>query len=43
MGESVSFFIAAPARHPDPFLAVASWEDKSVFVIERWDEPGFRG
>lgn len=30
----------APA---DPFLAVLMREEDEMFIIERWDEPGFRG
>ena len=28
---------------PDPFLAVVYGEDSSPVIVERWDEPGFRG
>lgn len=39
------FFVAAVDDHPDPFLAVMSAHDEknTLYVIERWDEPGFRG
>jgi len=30
-------------RDPDPFLAVTAGIGRRLFVIERWDEPGFRG
>lgn len=43
-GDDVLFLVAAPASHPDPFLAVlqrSNWT--KMFVIERWNEPGFRG
>ncbi len=45
------FFVndyAKPAERPqasarfDPFLAVSTSDSDSLFIIERWDEPGFR-
>ncbi len=45
-GESVKFVVAAMNAHPDPFLACwlkGDGEGITLFVIERWDEPGFRG
>lgn len=44
LGESVSFYVAAIEEIPDPFLGVRLKSDPDeMFVIERWDEPGFRG
>lgn len=37
-----NFFIAAPDKHPDPFLAVVHLSDSKMYVVERWDEPSFR-
>lgn len=37
----VFFYVAAPSQGPDPFLAAVSREN--IFIVERWDEPGFRG
>jgi hypothetical protein len=51
LGDSVTFHVGAtvdisklqPARY-DPFLAVSTNPgDGELYVIERWDEPGFRG
>lgn len=43
LGNKVSFFVAAIDNNPDPFLAVRMNDDPDrLFVIERWDEPGFR-
>lgn len=42
MPNKVAFYVGSLDKHPDPFLAVVSLEDNSVFVIERWDEPGYR-
>ncbi len=41
----VSFFVSDIERYPDPFLGVCLKSDpeKRMFVVERWDEPGFRG
>lgn len=41
----VSFFVSDIERYPDPFLGVCLKSDpeKKMFVVERWDEPGFRG
>ncbi len=43
LGDQVSFWVAATGK--DPFLAVTLNSDESnkLFVIERWDEPSFRG
>lgn len=42
LGHSVSFFVAALGVG-DPFLAVRlNSAPDQMFVIERWDEPGFR-
>jgi hypothetical protein len=35
------FYVAALNDKPDPFLAVVLNDE--VYVIERWDEPSFRG
>lgn len=46
MGADVRFQIAALCDAPkaDPFLAVSHVSEPSkMFIIERWDEPGFRG
>ncbi len=44
LGAQAVFFIAALNDKPDPFLGVMLWSDTSqFFVVERWDEPGFRG
>lgn len=37
----VNFYVAAPGRGHDPFLAAVNAD--GTFIIERWDEPGFRG
>jgi hypothetical protein len=43
-GEDAEFYIAALKKDPDPFLAVRLTSDPTnVYVIERWDEPSFRG
>lgn len=39
--DEVFFYVAAPAQGPDPFLAAVTRE--TTFIVERWDEPGFRG
>lgn len=41
----VSFFVSDIVSYPDPFLAVQLKADrqKTMFVVERWDEPSFRG
>jgi hypothetical protein len=41
----VSFFVSDIVSYPDPFLGVQlkADRDKTIFVVERWDEPGFRG
>lgn len=41
--DDILFFVAALDKHPDPFLMCrlrSDWD--KAFVIERWDEPGFR-
>lgn len=45
LGDEPRFYVAAIASPPDPFLAVTSTRDEkhTLYVIERWDEPGFRG
>lgn len=44
LGEDVNFFVAALNRDLDPFLGVRHKDAPDVmFVIERWDEPSFRG
>lgn len=42
MGDEVYFYVSAPKdNNGDPFLMVTSrW--LSVYVVERWNEPGFR-
>lgn len=38
------FFVAAQQKHPDPFLGVCLLsEPRGFYIIERWDEPSFRG
>lgn len=37
----VNFFVAALDKNPDPFLAVVLGGE--AYIIERWDEPSFRG
>jgi len=39
---STLFYIAAARSFPDPFLAAVDGVTGETFVIERWDEPGFR-
>ena len=43
--DQVNFYVAALGNHPDPFLGVIAKGDirRHVYVIERWDKPGFRG
>jgi hypothetical protein len=42
-GVDAQFYIGAVDTDPDPFLYVRLRSDPDVgFVIERWDEPGFR-
>lgn len=42
-GKDALFLIAALDEHPDPFLAcMLHSEFGRMFIIERWDEPGFR-
>lgn len=45
MGPSVIFVVAALGSNPDPFLACFLRAPGRIrlYVIERWDEPGFRG
>lgn len=46
LGDEVSFFVAAIIELPklDPFLAVRLNScPEDMYVIERWDEPSFRG
>lgn len=43
MPEELCFFVSDIVDEPDPFLAVAERENLYEFyIIERWDEPGFR-
>jgi hypothetical protein len=44
VGSEAMFFVAALSYDPDPFLAVMSRYDwtRTMYVIERWDEPSFR-
>jgi hypothetical protein len=39
------FMVAALKKNPDPFLGVRLLNDpdRRMIVVERWDEPGFRG
>ena len=39
----VGFYVAAPETNPDPFLAAIHVTTREIFVVERWDEPSFRG
>jgi hypothetical protein len=43
-GDKVNLFVSdiVNVPKPDPFLAVSVAGDKEKYVIERWDEPGFR-
>lgn len=41
-GNQVSFWVSEIAKELDPFLMVIA-PDGSRWIIERWDEPGFRG
>lgn len=44
VGDEACFYVAALNRNPDPFLCVCSTKNaREVYVIERWDEPSFRG
>jgi hypothetical protein len=36
------FFISQVKEVPDPFLAVSVPGSEKLWVVERWDEPGFR-
>jgi hypothetical protein len=39
------FVVAALDTHPDPFLGVLDRDDPNnnrAYIIERWDEPGYR-
>lgn len=36
------FLVAALEKDPDPFLGVGSMKEGCFYIIERWDEPGFR-
>lgn len=43
LGDRVAFVVTDyEATNPDPFLAVTA-PGLPLYVIERWDEPGFRG
>jgi len=42
-GDSVGFYVAAIDKHPDLFLGVFHYQTGEFFIVERWDEPGFRG
>lgn len=45
-GDRVMFFIAAQRTDPDPFIAAGlrgPSGPSQIFVLERWDEPSFRG
>lgn len=44
-GHELIFLVAAIDTHPDPFLGCRfrNDPDRTVIVIERWDEPSFRG
>ena len=42
---SARFLVAALDTHPDPFLGVLDRDDPNnnrAYIIERWDEPGYR-
>lgn len=42
-GDKVAFYVSDyVSPNPDPFLAVKTL-NSDMFVIEKWDEPGFRG
>ena len=41
-GSSVEMSISEITKYPDPFLSVHVPGSERRFVIERWDEPGFR-
>jgi hypothetical protein len=41
--DNVTFLVAAVTRYPDPFLGVQAKGGTEIFIVERWDEPGFRG
>lgn len=43
-GSDAEFFVAAFTLSPDPFLGVRLKSNPSeFFIVERWDEPSFRG
>lgn len=45
IGDDAEFFVAALGGPIDPFLGIRLKSDPAhtLFVVERWDEPGFRG